>query len=82
VTLDAEEDSQFRRGYLVLGGDKLRTLPRSLEEVKWYVVLGGKESRVRWMRTIPVYHRNRYVGIDENCTVTSVGRVPKLRERD
>jgi len=57
----------------------VRDLDNRLEQLGFAVYL-GKNDRVRWIRAIPT-DEGGYLGIDKDCTVVSVGQLPRLRER-
>jgi len=57
----------------------VRDLDNRLEQLSFVVYL-RKNGRVRWIRAIPA-DEGGYLGIDKDCTVVSVGPLPRLRER-
>lgn len=78
--LNPRQCRQLRRGVVVFREGDESQKPR--RESWSYILLSDvKEGRVRWIHSIPGEKR-QFIGIDKDCTVVSVGRIPKLRVRN
>lgn len=78
--LNPRQCRQLRRGVVVLREGDESQKPR--RESWSYILLSDvKDGRVRWIHSIPGEKR-QFIGIDKDCTVVSVGRIPKLRVRN
>lgn len=74
--LGPKQCRNIRRGWADISvGDKVKRV----REGKWtYLVLNdGKHDKTHWVRLIKVGKGNQFVGVGKDCTVTSVGRLPK-----
>jgi hypothetical protein len=77
--LGPKQCRQVRRGIVVFREGDRPMKPR--RESRSYIVLSDfKNGRVRWVQATPGGKRH-FIGVDEDCTVVSVGRIPKLRVR-
>lgn len=74
--LSPKQCRQFRLGRRDVG---VKDLGTRLEQLSFVVYL-RKDGGVRWIRAIPA-DDGRYIGIDKDCTVVSVGPLRRLRER-
>jgi len=73
--LGPQQCRQLRRGIVVRRDGDRPAKPRAWS----YVVLSdGKDGRIRWVRAIPG-RKGRFIGVDKDCTVVSVGKLPELR---
>jgi hypothetical protein len=73
--LGLKQCRQFARGIVVRRDSDRPAKPRA-----WtYVVLSdGKDGKVRWVRAVPG-GKGRFIGVDKDCTVVSVGKLSELR---
>lgn len=78
--LSPKQCRQLRRGVVVFREEDEPQKPR--RESRSYILLSDvKVGRVSWIRAIPGDKR-QFIGIDKDCTVVSVGRIPRLRVRN
>ncbi len=81
--LGPQQCREVRRGVIVLGDSdkprdiKVKRLETTLDELSYVVLRNGKHGKGRWY--LAVQAGKRWISVDKECTVISVGKFPDAR---